>query len=349
MFLIALITLFLQSPLDNKSLSEVNLAKPLKIQWQYRSDEMMNLTAAGFGERVYLPLEKGSLLALDTSRGELMWRAEIGGILSAAPMADESGVYVASETVGSAARGTIRALGRESGVTLWMRTLPHPLKGMTIDGQSLYAGAVDGRLYCFNIKTGDIQWSVELGSALDSKPVIFKNLYVGSKSGSLFCLNMKGQILWRYKTKGAIRTAPDSSNGLVFAGSADGHIYCLTENGKLLWKKRTGAGVQAVKAVENGILVTSLDNFVYLLSKRYGEILWKRQLAGRIQALPLTSGSRVLLSPLSSDSSVVLDLSDGNQVNTLATGDDSSTSASPLMISGRVLISTRSGLLAFTN
>src|SRR6185436_14439595 len=77
--------------------SDALLSQPLTIRWRYESN-VTNLTPAFDNERIYLPLSGGQLIALKAKDGQLFWRSEIGGELSASPVADETAIYVASET-----------------------------------------------------------------------------------------------------------------------------------------------------------------------------------------------------------------------------------------------------------
>ena len=117
-------------------------------------------------------------------------------------------------------------------------------------------------------------------------------------------------------------------------------------DGSLRWRNRTGASVQAVMPTAEYILVASLDNFAYLFH-RNGARLWKRQLPGRIPAQPLAIDDSALFTPLSSSAGVVLAIRDGKQVNTLPTGEEITTSASPVAVGDVVLLTTAHGLLAF--
>jgi outer membrane protein assembly factor BamB len=337
--------------------TQVALSQPLTIKWLYQSELTINLTPTTDGERIYLPLASGLLVSLRTADGQLLWKADLGGELSSSPIADESSVYVASETLGAhgttlRANGALRALGREGGITLWMRTFPMPLRGSLIANDiNLFGGSTDGRIYAVRKKTGDISWITQHSAPFASHPVIYgSNLYIGSNDGTLLSLNhATGKVNWRYRTRGAIRGRAVVVNGIVYFGSADGYVYAVREvDGKLRWRRRTGAGVQTVAFVENGLLVASLDNFVYLLSFNQGDRLWKRLLAGRIAAEPLTSPDGVLFTPLSSSTGVVLDLRDGKQLNTLPIGEDNSLAASPITAGNVLFLTTRHGLLAFS-
>ena len=350
-------SLYSYAQLTTKIDSQVALSQPLTVKWLYESEMTINLTPATDGERIYLPLASGMLVSLRAADGQLLWKTDLGGELSASPIADESSVYVASETVGDAgtaphANGALRALGREGGITLWMRTLPMPIRGSLVANEvNLFGGSTDGRVYAVRKKTGDIAWITQHSAPFASHPVIFgSNLYIGSNDGTLFSLNQgTGKINWRYRTRGAIRGRATVVKGVVYFGSADGYVYALREtDGRLRWRRRTGAGVQTVAFAENGVLVASLDNFVYLLSFNEGDRLWKRLLGGRIAAEPLTSPDGVLFTPLSSSAGVVLDLRDGKQLNSIPIGEDNSLAASPI-VAGKVLfVTTRHGLLAFS-
>src|SRR5258705_317359 len=136
--------------------------------------------------------------------------------------ADKRALYVASETTTTAAdnrpsRGSLRALGREAGVTIWMKTLPMPIHGgLALSEKNIFAGTSDGGFYSFQKETGEIVWFVQIGSAFNCIPVIAEHagaaqdgtkyeatgngiVYVGSEDGSLFPLDEStGKIRWRY-------------------------------------------------------------------------------------------------------------------------------------------------------
>jgi outer membrane protein assembly factor BamB len=338
-----------------KSGPRILLSQPLTLRWRYESSVTLNLTPAFDSERIYLPLAGGTIVSLKARDGQLYWRSDMGGELSASPVADESMVYVASETLGSdgeshRSAGALRALGREAGVTQWMTPLVKPLLGsLTISGEKLFAGGSDGRAYAFDKRTGGVFWSIPFGAPFSGQPVIENSrVYLGSEDGTLWALEEStGRMLWRYRTKGPIRGPVAVSGASVYFGSGDGYVYAVSaEKGHLIWRKRTGAGVQAVTRVGDSLLVASLDNFAYLFNLK-GARLWKKQLPGRISSQPLTLEDDALFTPLSSSVAIVLALRDGRQVNSLPTGNEITSSASPIMVGDAVIVTTEKGLLAF--
>ena len=331
--------------------SDVLLSQPLTVRWRYQSDVTLNLTPAFDSERIYLPLAGGTIVALKAKDGQLYWRSEIGGELSASPVADEHAIYVASQTVGKpdAPAGALRALGREGGVTQWLTPLVRPLGGaLTVSGEKLFAGGSDGRAYAFDKRTGGVLWSIPYALTFSNQPIAQGGkVYLGSEDGTLLALDeATGRQMWRFRTKGAIRGPVAVNRKTIFFGSGDGYVYAISsDKGRLRWRKRTGAGVEAVVLVRDALLAASLDNFAYLLDLD-GSQLWKKQLPGRISSQPLTIDGAALFTPLSSSAGVVLGLKDGNQINSLPTEEELS-SASPIIVGDAVILTTEHGLLAF--
>jgi outer membrane protein assembly factor BamB len=339
--------------------ADVTLSQPLTIRWRYDSPFTVNLTPASDEDRIYLPLASGTIVALRARDGQLYWRSEMGGELSASPVADDGAVYVASEAEVDTtkptprerrATGTLRALGRDGGVTQWMRTLELPLRGsLSLAGNKLLAGGEDGRVYAFNKNTGEVLWSFAHGARFSGHPVVAnRRVYLGSEDGSLLSLDAEtGKLVWRYRTRGPVRGPVAIVNRAVHFGSGDGYFYSVDqESGKRTWRRRTGASVESVTLAGETLLVASLDNFVYGFSLG-GKKLWKKQLGGRISAQPLTAADGALFTPLSTVAGVVLGLPDGKQINSLPTGEEITTSAAPIAVGDAVLLTTEHGLLAF--
>ena len=354
-FTIACFLLFLSwAALASAHPPELVLSQPLTLRWVYGSERTTNFTPATDAKSIYLPLADGTLVALNASDGKLLWKADAGGTFSASPAADETALYLATENPTgdkNAVRGTLRALSKDTGITLWMRTLQAPLRGRLAAGPSaVFAGAANGVVNAFDKRTGRTIWANSYGDEFDSQPMLDGDrLYVGSVGGWLRALNQSnGEVLWFVRTRGAIRGPIALRDGVLFFGSDDGHVYAVrADRGKMVWKRRTGASVQAVAVVEDGVLASSFDNFAYLLSLRHGSVRWRQLLPGRVPARPVTSVDGALFTPLSTDSAIVLSLKDGKPVNRLQIGQENSSSAAPVVVQEIVFLTTAQGLMAF--
>src|SRR3569832_1925582 len=207
--LLQILTLFL---IVRFASSDALLSQPLTVRWRYESPVTLNLTQTLDNERIYLPLAGGTIVALKAKDGQLYWRSDMGGELSASPVADDTTIYVASETKvqpneTQKPAGALRALGREGGLTQWLTPLVRPLRGaLTLGDGKIFAGGSDGRAYAFDKRTGGVLWSIPFALVFSSQPVV-KNgkVYLGTEVGSLLALDeATGRLLWRYRTKGAI-------------------------------------------------------------------------------------------------------------------------------------------------
>jgi eukaryotic-like serine/threonine-protein kinase len=347
---------FFQPGAQNPQVVTGGLAAPLALSWRYVSAEMINLAPAADGKQIYLPVAAGGVLALNAETGKLVWRENVGGEISAEFTADDTAVFVANQIVAPPsgqlrAQGAIRALGRDSGLTLWMRTIPFPFKGsLVLSDNSLFANAADGRVYSLNKSTGEVRWVVQINGQFSAPPFSYgENLFVGTTDGTLYCLRKNdGKVMWRYRTRGEIRGRATGVNETIFFGGGDGYVYALDQlSGRLRWRSRTGAAIQSVVASGSEVIAASLDNFVYGFTALNGSKLWKRQLAGRPVSQPAVQGDTVLFNPLSGDAGVVLDTRDGKVLNTLPVGEKNNAAASPVISGQTVLLSTREGLIAF--
>jgi len=333
---------------------QLALANPLTLKWRYSSDQTSNFTPATDTATVFVPLADGTLVALDARDGQLRWKSEPGGDFSAAPAVDERAVYVATQYEGAdktAHRGILRALSKETGITLWMRTLSAPLRGgLVVDGPSVFGGVANGSAYAFDKLNGRTIWVNQYSDEFDGQPALTDDrVYLGTLSGWLLALDRKnGDFIWRYRTRGAIRGPIAVANGIVVFGSSDGSVYaCRERRGEHLWKHRTGASVEAVVAIEDRVLASSLDNYAYFLSLKNGDVHWRQLLPGRIRARPVTASDGALFAPLSNDTAIVLSLKNGKPLNSLQLSEENNSSAAPIITSDRVVLTTPHAVMAF--
>ena len=338
---------------------QATLSRPLHVQWSFEAENISNITPVADGEAVYVSLNNGTVVSLRREDGEMSWKSELGGVITSSPSADSRGVYMASEIPPSEgskypqATGVLRALGSQSGVTLWMRTLPSPIRGaLASNASTLFGRSSDGRIYAVKKENGEIAWIKYGYMPFNSSPVLYGGkLYVVDSGGSLYAIEEStGQTSWRYRTRAQAGASLAIVEGVVFVGTDDGYVHAIEEaTGRMRWRARAGAAVQTVQPAGRCLLATSLDNFVYCLSRQKGKKLWKRQLPGRVAARPLVLGDDVLLSPLAGDECVVLSLQDGRKINSVYVGEDNNSEADPLLSGDLLLLTTRKGVLAFSN
>jgi len=141
---------------------------------------------------IYFGLESGELIALDSNRGEEIWRFKAGGAVRAAPAfsgqhvifgCDDGKVYFLTEKgkfAGNFSAG--------SGI----RVAP------VVDDDRLYFGSADNHFYCLGLARRSRKWRILMGGRISTEPIVDKKrLYFFTSNNVLYCLNKRsGDILW---------------------------------------------------------------------------------------------------------------------------------------------------------
>lgn len=335
---------------------EPSLSRPLVLRWLLEEGDLTADSPGFQGETLYVQTSGGAVSSVQSSSGRLQWRADVGGSLSATPVASERAVYVASERVSSDAKkpqGLILALSRVSGITLWSRTLSSPLgSNLLLSGKSLFGATKDGRLFSLDSETGETLWDTQSPYSFSDQLLISgQNLITSTTDGIVASFDHQtGRPSWRYQTRGSVRGAVAVDGSKVFFGSADGYVIALEESAAgfiLKWRRRAGTSVVGVTHTAAGLIVVTADNFVQLLSQKRGSRVWKQRMPGRVFARPLTDSENALFATIGGESCIVLSLARGRQVNVLSVGEGNSIVAMPVLTPSALIVPTRTALMAF--
>ncbi|MEK6320916.1 MAG: PQQ-binding-like beta-propeller repeat protein [Acidobacteriota bacterium] len=333
--------------------STSHLALPFKRAWQYLTDSASTLAPSVDNERIYLPLAGGRVICLDRESGSLLWTSEPGGIVSAPVAVGENSVYIATHKVaddGSEAGGSLHAVDKATGLTVWLKDYPRPfVSPLEPGGKRIYGGSADGSFYALASSSGDVVWKVETQDVVHGRALITdRAIYFGSDDGALRAVEPeRGQIMWKYQAVGKIIGQPALDERAVYFGSGDGYLSSADSlTGKLRWRSRTGAAVEASPVlVGDRVLVASFDNFVYALSRSTGDRIWKRRLENRIASAPIVEGDASLIAPLRGDYVAVFLNSDGRRVNFYQLDKEFEIVADPVFSGDILVLATNKGLV----
>ncbi|MEW6734823.1 MAG: PQQ-binding-like beta-propeller repeat protein [Acidobacteriota bacterium] len=290
----------------DKQIKLEDLPAAFAPSWQFASESTMRLPALAEDDAVYLPLSDGRVVALDAENGELRWETQPGGVIVTPLASLTKTILIASRqgTIDSTeGGGLLRAVNKQSGVTLWSKEFLKPFSTpLVIDQQIIYAASQDQNFYALNVETGTPIWSAPLGSLAYARPTILdQDLFIGTEAGLLFTLSRTdGKVRWQFQADGALRGAATANSEYVYVGDSLGHVYCLERNsGKLRWRVRTGAAIESAPTIADKLLlVASFDNFVYALNANSGDRVWKSRLPGRLSFDPLLQGQHTIIAPL---------------------------------------------------
>lgn len=190
-----------------------------------------------------------------------------------------------------------------------------------VDGDTVYVGAGDGRVYALSLADGKQRWSYDAGEEMGTRPVVAGGaVYVMSLQDTLFALDARtGEWRWihRREAKGidrgfTIRGAARAviQGGLVYGAYSDGFVAALeTATGQVRWERSVApAGeytdVDGLWAEGDRLYVAAYSGAVLALDAASGAQVWSfhaptvsRVVAGKGLVVAVSASQLVGLSP----------------------------------------------------
>jgi len=216
--------------------------------------------------------------------------------------------------------GNIFAYAADNGELLWQQALDLDIAaGVGVDSESVYVGSLDGDVVMLNRADGLELWRVNIGSEILAPPQSNGAVVVvQTNNGELLGLDAKtGESLWDFSATLPILTLRGTATPLLFgdnlvAGFANGKLMAFSaSDGTLFWERRI-ARPQGRSDIER---VVDIDG--------------QPVLAGRTLFTTSYNGTLSALSP------------DGTILWSVQT----SSYSSPVVINGRVFVSTEDGVM----
>jgi outer membrane protein assembly factor BamB len=191
---------------------------------------------------------------------------------------------------------------RPDGKVAWeLRTEGASWAPPAFDGDTVYAGSSDGRLYAIAVSSGKLRWRYEAKEELGTRPVVADGtVFVMSLQDTLFAVDAKtGAWKWHHRREArsgfSIRGAawPAARAGVVYAGYSDGFVAALEAGtGKARWERQVApAGdyldVDALALVDGRLFVAAFSGSVLGLDVDTGDVIWVFRAPGAVR---LTAG-----------------------------------------------------------
>jgi hypothetical protein len=216
------------------------------------------------GSTVFIGSGDGSVVALRTRDGSVVWRTDLGARVRSTPAVDGRVVVVGDFA------GYVHALDAATGLRLWRQAT---------EGVSLNSAE-----YGFD------------RSALVASPAIADGrVFIGSRDGFLYGFDVTtGKELWRFDHKISwVPTSPAVAGGMVYAGSSDGRFVQAVDaaTGQERWRFRSNKPVWSSPLVARGVVyVADYDGMVWSVDASTGIALSHVRTGGVIHASPVLAG-----------------------------------------------------------
>lgn len=242
---------------------------------------------------VFVGANDGTLDAVSTSTGLLVWSTSVGGAVSA-PVLGGGDAYVTTRA------GVVTALSESTGIASWSDTLLSGISAapaLDTTANRLVVGEANGVVMALSATNGTTQWSYATGGAVAAAPTVSGGtVYVGSSDHNVYALTEStGAKQWSYTTGGAVTDTGALTNQItpggtfeLVIGSGDGNLYALqAATGLVNYKVPFKAPIVGVAAVR-GVAVIDTASGVVGASRTYVDLdVWKFQTSAAITSAPI--------------------------------------------------------------
>lgn len=275
---------------------------------------------AVIGGLAYVPIDDGTLLALNIRDGSVRWTTVIGtrtflrqvdnwDVYQSSPTMADGVVYIGS------ADGRIYAISASDGKEKWHFQTNHVVRATpAVAAGRVFCGSFDGKVYALDAATGKELWEVNTkapgvpwNSVQGSCAAVDGLVYVGSRSCFFYAIDaVTGKTLWQHSHDGCwVPSSPAVRDGIAYVGQSDGSkITAVDINGKSLWVFNAPSETFASPALAGDVLyVASNDNYnmkgkgsLSAVDIKTGKALWTLELPGSSWASPVIAGDTVYVS-----------------------------------------------------
>lgn len=187
----------------------------------------------------------------------------------------------------------------DRGVYLWgFKTGGRVYSSPTPNGDDVYFGSDDGRLYKVDLHSGMLLWEFVTGDRIRSSPALVDNrVFVASYDGFVYAVDTEsGQLAWKAPISKYTRCSPAVSKGKLYIGDESGQMYCFdAASGAQVWKKELGGYIATCPLVtDDGILFANEQGNLALLDVA-GAVKWNKDLKQQIRGALFATKSQVIV------------------------------------------------------
>jgi outer membrane protein assembly factor BamB len=262
---------------------------------------------AAEGDKIFAATGFGTVIALSTSNGKVLWTKSLGVPIRSSPTVSDGKLFVVNT------ESELYALATATGDEVWRgRGLPEGAATLSnvspaVSGDTLVVTYPSGEVVALDVKNGQPRWSDSVSSGLGasltsigdaSRPVIEQGVvFAGSRSGRLVATQLKtGERVWSRDIQAA--QTPWVAGDNVFVVDTGNNLYALgRKDGKIRWagalpKARTWSG----PTLAGGKLwLASNEGLLIGVDAKTGKVVTQRELDDPIFISPVVASGRMFV------------------------------------------------------
>src|SRR5262245_4648243 len=279
-------------------------------RWRVTLERKLSAGVGASERTAVVATEEGEVFALEAADGKQRWRARVSSEVLAPPTIGNGLVLVRSVD------NRIFAFGEEDGKRRWVyQRAPASLivrspSGITIVGETAYAGFSGGKLAAIALANGGVRWestvalpkgATELERVTDvvGEPVVQgQEICAAAYQGRVACFDLAtGRPIWARELSSLTGVKLDAR--YAFVSDDRGAVHALDRtNGQSVWKQDKLSYRQLSQAVGTGnvVAVGDLEGYVHFLSRESGAFVARyRSGGGAVRAAPVSLRSSLLI------------------------------------------------------
>ncbi|MBL8751756.1 MAG: PQQ-binding-like beta-propeller repeat protein [Planctomycetes bacterium] len=309
---------------DPRPVAQPQKAPVAEVVWRYAPTPSYFDEVALHDGALFALDRKGRVHAIDAATGEPRWLGKdplvcdrVFGITTA--LHEGTAVVVVGTDKG------MFAFRAKDGEKLWFTPIASGVAGPAVAKGLVVAGGADGRVYGFDLGTGEIRWQQDYLEDRPDDPPEFPGASArfeeparpcaAATDGEMVALSIfdqcrtlafdaaTGKRLWSFRTGGWMYGKPSIGPLFVYVGSQDEHVYAIDKQiGRQQWKVATKARNEGMAAVQDRFVYCgSCDGKLHAVDVAVGRVAWTfpiERFEGRTTALyarPVVVGETVYL------------------------------------------------------
>lgn len=214
-----------------------------------------------------------------------------------------------------------RAIDAPTREPAWRLDLGAPIwADVAVDGNTVFAGADDGRLHAVDAASGREHWTFTAGGAIRARPAFLAgDVIVQADDGVLYRIDeRRGVPRWRVpiaKARTRVGLGDPASRyenvasgvavdgSRLYVGTHEGRVLAIdARRGSTIWEFKAADAVVATPVAWKGrVYCGSFDGHLYALEAATGALAWKHDTGGAITSAVGVSGRHVIVGSRSYD------------------------------------------------